>query len=65
MIIPRQLLDSCRAFPGKWAQFTDAAFRRAVPDPRDELARGEFISAFISESGLVFPASPQCERPRL
>ena len=49
---------SCRELQRKWALIADSAFLNAVPDIHDEMARGEFISAFISERGLNFPNLP-------
>ena len=42
-----------------WDRMADSAFGE-----RDDMARGEFISAFISERGLSFPTTPPAERPR-
>lgn len=46
-----------------WARLADSAFSRAAPEPHDEMARGEFISAFICDRGLSFPASRPSDRP--
>ena len=49
---------SCRELQRKWVLLADSAFGNAVPAIHDEMARGEFISAFISEGGLNFPKIP-------
>ena len=49
---------SCRELQRKWAQHADSAFLNAGPAIHDDVARGEFISAFISERGLNFPNLP-------
>ena len=46
-----------------WARLADSAFSRAAPEPHDEMARGEFISAFICEHGLNFPSNDAGSRP--
>ena len=38
-----------------WDRLADAAFGKASAGAEDEMARGEFISPFISEGGLTFP----------
>lgn len=38
-----------------WARLADSAFGNAAPATHDEMARGEFISAFICDRGLDFP----------
>ena len=49
---------SCLELQRKWTMIADSAFLNALPDIHDEMARGEFISAFISERGLNFPNLP-------
>lgn len=45
-----------------WTRLAESAFGDGAPSARDEMSRGEFTSAFISERDLSFPA-PR-ERPR-
>ena len=62
MTLGQTILTSYRELQRSWARRADEAFGRAVPPPHDDLARGEFISAFITEGGLSFPAAGS--RPR-
>lgn len=57
MTLGQNLRNSYRDLQQCWAKLADSAFSRANPATHDEMARGEFISAFISERGLNFPAS--------
>lgn len=52
MTLGQSILQSYREFQRNWARFADSAFGNAT---QDEAARGEFISAFISERGRNFP----------
>ena len=52
MTLGHSILQSYREFQRSWTRLADAAFGNAV---QGEAARGEFISAFISERGLTFP----------
>lgn len=59
------VLKSYRQVQEAMSLFADAAFRKARPDAEDETARGEFISAYITESGLDLPQrSERRWRPR-
>ena len=62
MTIGRSIAKSYRELQQGWARLADSAFGRSLPG-RDETARGEFISAFISERDLSFP-KPDDRRPR-
>lgn len=62
MALGESILQSYREFQRSWAKLTDSAFGGAVPSTRDEMSRGEFTSAFISERDLSFPT--RHERPR-
>ena len=59
MSFGQNLRNSCRELQLRWAQLADSAFSRAIPAAHDEMARGEFISAFITERGLSFPVARQ------
>lgn len=59
MTIGQSLLQSYRELQRSWARMADSAFGDAT---RDEAARGEFTSAFITERGLTFPKSAGAER---
>ncbi|MCA3555231.1 hypothetical protein [Aestuariivirga sp.] len=48
--------SAVQGFQQRWDRMADRAFGKP-PAAHDEMARGEFISAFISESGLNFPAT--------
>lgn len=62
MTFGHSILQSYREFQRNWARLADSAFGNAV---QDEAARGEFISAFISERGLTFPkAGDGSQRPK-
>ncbi len=54
---------SYRELQRKWDLLAEEAFHRAAPGNRDEVARGEFISAFISEGKSNTPARPGMQRP--
>lgn len=58
MTIGQSIARSYRELQQGWARLADSAFGKSLA-PRDEMARGEFISAFISERGLSFPARRQ------
>jgi len=60
MTLGESLRKSYRDFQQGWTRFTDSAFGKESTGP-DEMARGEFISPFISEGGLTFPG--QAEKP--
>lgn len=49
MTLGAALLRSYRDLQQSWVRLADSAFGRAVPKSHDEMARGEFISAFICE----------------
>ncbi|MEJ1937917.1 hypothetical protein WDZ92_47605 [Nostoc sp. NIES-2111] len=51
------LRASYRELQESWTRLADRTFTRSVPATRDETARGEFISAYICESGPKRPAS--------
>ena len=55
MNLGQHIRQSYREFQQRWTELADSTFGRAVPAARDDMARGEFISAFISERGLSFP----------
>lgn len=55
MSFGQTIAKSYRELQQGWARMADSAFGKSIA-PRDEMARGEFISAFISERGLSFPA---------
>ena len=57
MGLEQNLRTAYRDLQQCWTRLADSAFSRANPSTHDEMARGEFISAFISERGLTFPAS--------
>lgn len=50
------LLRSYREFQQGWTRMTEH-FGREAPAGRDDTARGEFISDFISERDLQFPVA--------
>ena len=55
MTFGQQIRQSYREFQQRWTDLADSAFGKSVPAVHDEMARGEFISAFISERDLTFP----------
>ena len=61
MSLSPSILRSYRELQQGWVRLANSVFGRSVA-PRDEMARGEFISAFISERDLSFPARPQNQR---
>ena len=61
MSLGPSILRSYRELQQGWVRLANSVFGKSVA-PRDEMARGEFISAFISERDLSFPASPQDRR---
>ena len=63
MSLAQTIRRTCRELQERWARMADSAFGRALPADRDETARGEFISDFITERGLSFPAASRQERP--
>jgi len=64
MKLGQSIRKSYRELQQSWARLADSAFSGAVPAAHDEMARGEFISAFISERGLNFPRAGEApERP--
>lgn len=64
MSLTQNIRKSYRGIQQAWTSLADSAFCKALPAAHDEMARGEFISAFISERGLSFPAADRQERPR-
>ena len=64
MSLAQNIQKSYREIQQIWTSLADSAFCKALPSAHDEMARGEFISAFISERGLNFPTSYGPERPR-
>lgn len=46
----------------RWTRLADLSFSRAVPAMHDDTARGEFISAFITERDLTLPAAFRPDR---
>ena len=56
MTLSQTILNSCREIQRSWTRLADSAFGSAAPAAQDEMSRGEFISAFISERDLSFPA---------
>jgi hypothetical protein len=63
MTFGQQIRQSYREFQQRWTDLADSAFGKAMPANHDEMARGEFISPFITERGLSFPR-PDRETPR-
>ncbi len=57
MGISQNIRKSCRKFQQSLARLADQSFGKAVPAAHDEMARGEFMSAFISDQGLNLPAT--------
>lgn len=55
MTFGQTILNSCRELQRSWTRLADSAFGSAIPAAHDEMSRGEFISAFISERDLNFP----------
>lgn len=51
MNLGQSLRQSYRVFQQSWARRADAAFGKSVPSVHDEMCRGEFISALISDQG--------------
>ena len=62
MTFGQQIRQSYRELQKRWTGLADAAFS-ARPALDDEMARGEFISPFISQRHLGLPSSEQ-ETPR-
>ena len=56
MTVGNIILRSYRELQQGWTRMADS-FDRATLANRDDTARGEFISDFISERDLQFPAS--------
>ena len=56
MSLSQTILNSCREIQRNWTRLADSAFGSTAPAAQDEMSRGEFTSAFISERGLNFPA---------
>jgi hypothetical protein len=56
MTFSQSILNSCRGIQRSWTRLADSAFGSAFPGAQDEMSRGEFTSAFISERGLKFLA---------
>ena len=56
MTLSQTILNSCREIQRSWTRLADSAFGSAAPGAQDEMSRGEFTSAFISERGSNFPA---------
>lgn len=56
MSLGQTLRKSYRELQNSWTRLADSAFCKADTGRQDEMARGEFISAFISERDLNFPA---------
>lgn len=46
------LRQSYRELQRSWTQLAESAFGDPGPGARDDVARGEFISAYICERGL-------------
>lgn len=63
MSFGQTLRESFRELQKSWAQLADTSFGRSVPETRDEMARGEFISAYICETGLGRRATGKPETP--
>lgn len=63
MSLAQNIRKSYRDIQQVWTSLADSAFSKALPAAHDDTARGEFISAFISERGLTFPAAARQERP--
>ena len=63
MSLGQSIAKSYRELQQSWVRLADSAFGRSLPG-RDETARGEFISDFISERGLNFPTAADDRRPR-
>ena len=61
MSLAQAISRSYRELQRSWTRMAESAFAGASPATRDEMSRGEFTSAFISERDLNFPA-PR-ERP--
>lgn len=55
MTLGQTICQSLRAVQRAWLRRADEAFGKAVPPAHDEICRGEFISAFISDRDLSFP----------
>lgn len=58
MTLVQSIRRSYQEFQQNWSRLADSAF-----GARDEMARGEFISAFITERGLSFPKDGNDGRP--
>ena len=56
MTLGQNMRNAYRDLQHCWARLADSAFSRSNPATHDDMARGEFISAFISERGLDLPA---------
>jgi len=66
MSLGQTLRKSYRDLQNSWTRLADSAFGKADTGRQDEMARGEFISAFISERDLSFPpGSPRAENGKL
>lgn len=62
MNLAQNIRKSYRDFQQGWARMADSAFGRAHPASRDDSAGGEFISPFITEHDLSFPARTRPDR---
>lgn len=63
MSLGQTLRQSYRDLQESWTRLADSAFGRAVPATRDEMARGEFISAYICETGAGRSSKGKTETP--
>lgn len=63
MSLGQTLRRSYRELQSSWTRLADSAFGGADPRREDEMSRGEFTSAFISERDLTFP-TPRDRRDR-
>lgn len=61
MSLGQILRKSYRELQRSWTQLADSAFGDSLPLDRDDVARGEFISAYICERGLDRPATGKSE----
>ena len=64
MTFGQAIRASYRQIQLSWNQLADRAFRNAAPARQDDVARGEFISAFICETDLTLPAASRARQPR-
>jgi len=62
MSFGQSIAKSYRELQQSWVRFADSAFGKAGSAAPDDMARGEFISAFISERGLNFPKADEKSR---